>query len=633
MNKEGRTGARCFKQFRLLDAHLFLEKRECGKRIVTLPLFNDWVRRDDNHMEIGSKKKKHKSFLMIFAILMITAGVGLLLYPIVGNYLANRERSEATAKYDNELKRMSQEEIDNQWQLAKKYNKYIFQKQQGKTVQPMAYKNIANVGDTMGTIDIPAIDIKKMPFYHGTSYQTLDKGLGHIESTSIPVGGKNTHSVITGHSGVKNQVLFTDVRNLEEGDVFYVNILGRRLAYEIDSFEEILPSEVDRINVKPGKDLVTLLTCTPPGINTYRLLVTGHRIPYRQAAEKKVKKRNVFSYQNVVLATLAFNVLLFLILVLIYRYQIKRFRSHDPKKYVHAAKQLRRLFMATKAYFVILLLAMLTTIGFAIFGYTQMQEDTQIDDVQIGDQLELSDYNLEKINQAEYGEKQIASVNVADYAKAKTMLQDTTNRWGIGKLVIPSVEIHLPILAGLSNQNLLSGASTLTANQQLGRGNYVLLAHNIFDQDLLLHRIQNLKKKEIIYATDFKNVFQYEVSVNKIIEDTEVSYIEDTAGLQTPIITLLRCEGDIGTKYRRVVQGTLLKKTALEDADESQLQAVGIEKSGAINNGELLKTDPVPTISKTSMNVAARIISDPMQTVVPLFLMLLLPILFFSLVR
>lgn len=591
------------------------------------------MERDDLWMETGMKKKKNRSFLMVFAIIMIVAGVALLLYPIVGNYLANRERSEATAKYDQELKQMSQEEIRNQWQLAKKYNNYIFKKQQGEAAEPMAYKNIANVGDTMGTIDIPAIDIEKMPFYHGTSYQTLDKGLGHIESTSIPVGGKNTNAVITGHSGVKNQVLFTDVRNLEEGDVFYINILGKRLAYEIESFEEILPSEVDRIKVRPGRDLVTLLTCTPPGINTYRLLVTGHRVPYKQAVDKKVNKRNLFSYQNVVLATLAFNVLLFLILVLIYRYQIKRFRSHDPKKYIRAAKQLRRLFMATKIYFFLLLLVMITTIAFAIFGYTQMQEDTQIDDVQIGNQLELSDYNLEKINQAEYGEKQIASVNLADYAKAKNMLQDTTNKWGIGKLVIPSVDINLPILAGLSNQNLLSGASTLTANQQLGRGNYVLLAHNIFDQDLLLHRIQNLKKKDNIYATDFESVFQYEVSVNKVIEDTEVSYIENTVGLQKPIITLLRCEGNIGTKYRRVVQGTLIKKIPLKDADDTQLQAVGLEKKGTIKNGELLKEDPVPTVSKTSMNVAAKIISDPMQTVVPLFLMLLLPILFFSLVR
>lgn len=306
-------------------------------------------------MEQPKTRTHRRSFLMSFAILMILAGVALLLYPIVGNYLADRERSNATTKYDHVLERMSKEDVQKQWQLAKKYNRYIYDKQQGNPTEPLAYKNIANIGDTMGTIDIPAIDIKKMPFYHGTSYTTLDKGLGHIESTSIPVGGKDTHAVITGHSGVKNQVLFTDVRNLEEGDIFYINILGRRLAYEIDSFEEILPSEVDRIKIKPDKDIVTLLTCTPPGINTYRLLVTGHRIPYKQAVTKKVKRRNLLSYQNVVLLTLAFNILLFILLMLIYRYQVKRLRSEDSKISMHAAKQLRRLFRITKAYFFLLL--------------------------------------------------------------------------------------------------------------------------------------------------------------------------------------------------------------------------------------------------------------------------------------
>ncbi|MGM0213615.1 class C sortase [Enterococcus sp. AZ109] len=578
------------------------------------------------------QKKKH-SFLMIFAIVMIVAGVAILLYPIVGNYLANRERSEATAEYDQVLERMSQEEIKQQWQLAKEYNRYVYQKQQGENPEPMAYENIASIGDTMGTIDIPAIDIKEMPFYHGTSYQTLDKGLGHIEMTSIPVGGENTRAVITGHSGVKNQVLFTDVRNLTEGDIFYINILGKRLAYEIESFEEILPSEVEKINIQPGKDKVTLLTCTPPGINTYRLLVTGHRVPYKEAMKKDVKKRNTFSYQNVVLATLTFNILLFILLMMIYRYQSKKLNSNDMNVYLKATKQLKRLFWITRAYFFLLFFAMLATIAFAIYGYSKMQEVVPLDEIQVGQQSELSDYNLGKISQANYGEKQIASVNVADYAKAKNMLKDTTNQWGVGKLVIPNVDINLPILAGLANQNLLTGAATYQVNQQLGKSNYVLLAHNIFDQDLLLHRIQNLKIKDIIYATDFKDIYQYEVTVNKIIQDTEISYIEETSSNQTPIITLLRCEGDIGTIYRRVVQGELVKKESLQAATNNQLKQLGVKKDGQVENGELLKNDPISKFIKLCMSIAAKIISDPMQTVIPLFLLMLVPIIFFGLIR
>lgn len=276
---------------------------------------------------------------------------------------------------------------------------------------------------------------------------------------------------------------------------------------------------------------------------------------------------------------------------------------------------------------------MLATICFAIYGYTQMQEETQIEDIHVGKQAELANFNLGKIARAEYEEKQIASVNVADYAKAKNLMLDTTNKWGIGKLVIPSVDIRLPILAGLSNQNLLTGAATYTEDQKLGKGNYVLLAHNIFDQDLLLHRIQNLKKKDRIYATDFTTVFHYEVTENKVIEDTEVSYIEETAGNQVPILTLLRCEGNVGTKFRRVVQGTLVETESIETMKKNQLKEMGLETAGRITNGELLQQDPVPSFSKTSMNIAAKIIMNPMQTIAPLFLMLLLPILFFSLIR
>ena len=453
-------------------------------------------------MKKKNKKKKH-SFLMVFAVTMITAGFLVLLYPIVGNYLANRERSQAETAYDRTLEEMTETEKNTQYELAKKYNHYIFEKQQGKNPEPAVYKSILkNRSGVMGTIDIPAIDIKEMPFYHGTSYKTLDKGLGHFEPTSIPIGGKNTRSVITGHSGVKNQVLFTDVRNLTEGDLFFINILGKRLAYQIDSFEEILPNEVEKVKITPGKDQVTLLTCTPPGINTYRLLVTGHRIPYKDAIAKKVIKRNLWSYQNIVLGTLGINIVLFLILIVIYRFWLKRFRSADPKISERGRKNLKRLFLVTKTYFALIFVSMLTILAIAFYGYLQMQHDTVVEAADVGVEETLSDYNLSKIQRANYEERQIASVNVADYASAKSALQQSTNNWGIGKLVIPDQSIDLPILAGLANQNLLTGAATFRQEQQLGRDNYVLLAHNIYEQDVLIHRIKFFKTGDKIYTTD-----------------------------------------------------------------------------------------------------------------------------------
>ena len=584
-------------------------------------------------MKKKNKKKKH-SFLMVFAVTMITAGFLVLLYPIVGNYLANRERSQAETAYDRTLEEMTETEKNTQYELAKKYNHYIFEKQQGKNPEPAVYKSILkNRSGVMGTIDIPAIDIKEMPFYHGTSYKTLDKGLGHFEPTSIPIGGKNTRSVITGHSGVKNQVLFTDVRNLTEGDLFFINILGKRLAYQIDSFEEILPNEVEKIKITPGKDQVTLLTCTPPGINTYRLLVTGHRIPYKDAIAKKVIKRNLWSYQNIVLGTLGINIVLFLILIVIYRFWLKRFRSDDPKISERGRKNLKRLFLVTKTYFALIFVSMLTILAIAFYGYLQMQHDTVVEAADVGVEETLSDYNLSKIQRANYEERQIASVNVADYASAKSALQQSTNNWGIGKLVIPDQSIDLPILAGLANQNLLTGAATFRQEQQLGRDNYVLLAHNIYEQDVLLHRIKFLKTGDKIYTTDFKDVYVYTVSLNKVVKESEVSFIEKNKPGTQPKLTLLRCEGNIGTIYRRVVQANLQTIEPVQEMNAGELSSIGLKQTTKKSDGKMVKKNPVSAFQSFAMAVAARFVKEPLQTILPMFLFFMLPILFFNLLR
>lgn len=584
-------------------------------------------------MKKKNKKKKH-SFLMVFAVTMITAGFLVLLYPIVGNYLANRERSQAETAYDRTLEEMTETEKNTQYELAKKYNHYIFEKQQGKNPEPAVYKSILkNRSGVMGTIDIPAIDIKEMPFYHGTSYKTLDKGLGHFEPTSIPIGGKNTRSVITGHSGVKNQVLFTDVRNLTEGDLFFINILGKRLAYQIDSFEEILPNEVEKVKITRGKDQVTLLTCTPPGINTYRLLVTGHRIPYKDAIAKKVIKRNLWSYQNIVLGTLGINIVLFLILIVIYRFWLKRFRSDDPKISERGRKNLKRLFLVTKTYFALIFVSMLTILAIAFYGYLQMQHDTVVEAADVGVEETLSDYNLSKIQRANYEERQIASVNVADYASAKSALQQSTNNWGIGKLVIPDQSIDLPILAGLANQNLLTGAATFRQEQQLGRDNYVLLAHNIYEQDVLLHRIKFLKTGDKIYTTDFKDVYVYTVSLNKVVKESEVSFIEKNKPGTQPKLTLLRCEGNIGTIYRRVVQANLQTIEPVQEMNAGELSSIGLKQTTKKSDGKMVKKNPVSAFQSFAMAVAARFVKEPLQTILPMFLFFMLPILFFNLLR
>ncbi|WP_270744813.1 class C sortase [Lactococcus petauri] len=580
------------------------------------------------------QKRRRVSPLLVFAFLLIFIGIGILIYPIIGNYMANQQRSVATNSYNDSLKKMSQKERDEQWALAEKYNQYIFDRQEGKVGHPVDYSKVISNGNppVMGTIDIPAINVNHLPFYHGTSYGTLDKGVGHFESSSVPIGGKNTRAVLSGHSGLENQVLFTDIKNLKEGDIFFINILGKKLAYEIDSFQEVLPSEVDKVKIIPGEDRVTLLTCTPPGINTYRLLVNGKRIPYKEAISMKTSKRNIWTYQTVVLGSLGLCFLLFILLFLLYRIFLKKSRKKDPEISARALTRIRRLIMVTRGMFVVMLVIMISILGFAIYGYFRMQTQSSLPNINVGKQHELSAYNPDKILKADYDESKIASVNVTNFAESRKNLQQTVNDNGIGKLYIPKEEVNLPILAGISQTNLMTGASTYRQGQKLGKGNYVLLAHNIYNVntnknvDVLFNRISNLVKGDKIYATDFQNVYEYQVIKNEVIKDTQVDVVNsDVKG--TPILTLIRCEGNVGTIYRRLVQGRLTKTSPLND---NSSKTMNLSMNGNVSGDNLIKTSPISPFEQLSMDLAAHIISDPMQVMIPFFLLLVLPILFLN---
>ena len=135
----------------------------------------------------------------------------------------------------------------------------------------------------MGYVEIPKIQVN-LPIYHGTDAEVLDRGVGHLLGSSLPVGGKNTHTILSGHSGMASQKMFTDLEQLVPGDVFYLNVLGETMAYQVTEINTVLPYQTDLLGIVPGEDLCTLVTCTPYGINTHRLLVRGSRIPYEEAA-------------------------------------------------------------------------------------------------------------------------------------------------------------------------------------------------------------------------------------------------------------------------------------------------------------------------------------------------------------
>ncbi len=588
-------------------------------------------------------RKTKDSLVTLFAFFLILGGIVALVYPIVGDILANRQRSTALVKYDDSLKKLSKGELSNKLNYAKKYNANIWSEQEGRgEVYPnIKYTDTINVEGVIATIDIPSISIKQMPVYHGTNELSLNQGLGHFEQSSLPIGGENTRSVISGHSGLQNQVLFSNVQNLKEGDIFYINILNKQLAYKIESIDEVLPTDVDKVKISEGKDMVTLLTCTPPGINTYRLLVNGIRIPYKKAKTEKVVTRDKFSYTKVVIFSLIAAALLALVLFFIYRnlsHRVKRASNSFQKK--QAKKSLKRLILAVKILFVGLIIGIITILSFSIYGYSKIQQQKELGTIDVGINQQLSNYNLSKINRANYSISDISTVRVENYTESKLNFNQTVNNWGIGKIVVPDIEVNLPILAGMNNTNLLTGVATLDKSTQQGTGNYVLLAHNISDKagnasPLLLGKINQLKPGSVIYTTDFKSLYTYELISNQIVDQSEVSYIEQPSDLGSiPIITLIRCEGEIGTKNRRIVQGKFVKQELISKLNQTSQKKMGLMNLSTKSNSNVTSDQQTyALLPSLCISLASIVLSNITQIVIIFSLILVVPIIFITSVK
>lgn len=233
------------------------------------------------------KKKKTKGRLLnIILIVILLAGLSLLLYPTFSELWNSTRQSRAIADYSKQVSAMDREEYEKLWKMAEEYNQnlknrtafYELDEEQKKEYEQML--NVSGSG-IMAYIEIPKIGCS-LPIYHGTDESVLQVAIGHLEWSSLPIGGESTHCVISGHRGLPSARLFTDLDELEEGDLFYITVLGEKLAYEVDQIEVVLPEEVEELGIEEGKDYVTLVTCTPYGINTHRLLVRGHRTEYTE---------------------------------------------------------------------------------------------------------------------------------------------------------------------------------------------------------------------------------------------------------------------------------------------------------------------------------------------------------------
>ena len=240
-----------------------------------------------------SKKKKKSNKLFIFIFIL---GLAIMTYPMISNWYYRIESNNQVADYKEARDLLSDEEIQRRIRLAKIYNDNLgnvtpkdpySEEEKHKAIEN--YAQMLELRTKIGVINIPSIDVE-LPIYAGTNEEILQKGAGHLEGTSLPIGGESTHTVITAHSGLPSARLFTDLQKVKMGEKFYIDNIAGTLAYEVDHIDVIDPSDFSQLLVVPEKDYATLLTCTPIMINTHRLIVRGHRVPYVPEVDEKVKE-------------------------------------------------------------------------------------------------------------------------------------------------------------------------------------------------------------------------------------------------------------------------------------------------------------------------------------------------------
>lgn len=238
----------------------------------------------------------------IIPILIVLFGFALLLYPFISNYMFEKSAGSTIESYKKQSKTYDQKQKEKALKEAKEYNQdltrsavqltdpFKAKKSDGET---MVYNNILNLDQSgvMGYLEIPCISVN-LPIYHGTDAEILERGVGHLAASSLPIGGKSTHSILTGHTGLSSAKLFTDLTEMKKEDLFFIHVLDRTLAYKVDQISVVRPEDTRKLQIVKGKDYVTLVTCTPYGVNDHRLLVRGVRTKYVKKQRSSIRPRN-----------------------------------------------------------------------------------------------------------------------------------------------------------------------------------------------------------------------------------------------------------------------------------------------------------------------------------------------------
>lgn len=288
-----------------------------------------------------SKKKVNKKSKWIFRLIFLL-GFLVMAYPLISRLYYRIDSNDRVASFKSEVEKLDTAEIDRRINLAKAYNESLSGKiasdpytrkkhEEGRK----EYARMLEVEEMIGTVDIPKIN-QNLPIYAGTSEDILQKGVGHLEGTSLPIGGNSTHTVLTAHSGLPEATLFTHLNQLEIGDKFYIHNIEGIIAYQVDQIKVIEPSNFEDLLISPGHDYATLLTCTPIMINTHRLIVRGHRVPYVPAVDEELIRE---SRNNWIFRLLFFASLILILILIILILKLKRDNKNYFKKIAEISKK------------------------------------------------------------------------------------------------------------------------------------------------------------------------------------------------------------------------------------------------------------------------------------------------------
>ena len=284
--------------------------------------------------------KKYLTALIVVVILL--AGLAFILYPTLSDYYNRVHQSGAIVDYADKINAFDSDTFNGMWDEAVRYNEQLYDRTRGVEPAPgeeIAYDSVLNVTESgmMAYIDIPSIGCH-LPLYHGTDEGILQSNAGHVETSSLPVGGENTHCVISGHTGLPSARLLTDLDAVHEGDVFMINTLGVVLTYRVDQVIVVLPKETEHLAIVPGEDYCTIVTCTPYGVNSHRLLVRGTRIPTTETEIEEVTAVREAHKKTTEPFFIALGVAALIIIVIIVLIAVKAIRNKKKKNAENTAK-------------------------------------------------------------------------------------------------------------------------------------------------------------------------------------------------------------------------------------------------------------------------------------------------------